>query len=191
MKNVQSFLARSWEKVAFWGMALLFVLALILWVTGFGHERVAGTATHPAPQQRHYLNPATAFAFSEELPPLNIKNSSPFLFAVRPPHQRGPPPPRDPPVDPPPFKKVDVGPPPKAPVTRRMIEYLGTMTTASGRSVALLLDRNSGQTSVVQAGAMFSKYKIKSFSPKEAVAEDAKGAEVVFPLGTQTGIPLE
>jgi len=191
MNKVRSFLGRQWEKVTFWCITLLFVVTLLLWFTGFGHEGPSGAATHSAPQQIHFLNPAMAFAFRDELPPLAMKNPNPFFFVVRPAVRT----PRFPPRDPPPVEVKTVpqvvAVPVKPTVNQLVIEYMGTITSVSGKKLAMLRNRNSGETAAVQVGATFSKYKITSFSPKEAIAEDAKGAEITFALGQQTRIPLE
>lgn len=199
MSKLTTALARQWETVALYAMGLVLVVLLCLWLIGLGERAPTQLAAGAAPVQVSLLNQDTAFRFQEPLPQASFTGAHPFTFdsqlhARRPPRQG-----RD--VPPPTNVTVAVRPPenptarvppaqPPPPKPQRRVQYLGTMTTPSGRTVGMLRDSTAGAL-LIEAGKEYEGLKVKGFSAKELTAVGPTGAELVIPFGQEAQVPLE
>lgn len=189
-------LMRNWEKIAYWCVSALFLVVLLAWLGGLGAYQLRPAMARDMPPPATLLNPHTAFAFTEEIPPVTLKTPSPFSHKAqgRPKPRPPEPPPTAPPTTPPPTataagtktaEPAKPAPPPKPVVPKRRLEYLGIMKAASGKELALLRDADSGGTRFVSPADIMFGFKVKSYTGKALVLRDPAGNDVTIDFGQQ------
>jgi hypothetical protein len=194
-----STLSRDWEKVVFAASAGLFALFLILWLGGFNRPEEGTPAQQEIPSHPSLINSQTAFAFCEELPV--PKFQAPHAFSaslkervpLRPPTPKKPPevkpkpkplPKPEPKPQPKPEPKVKPKPKPK-PQVMRTVTYLGCLTSASGKKLALVQELDTGRTLSLQVGDRGAGFEVLAFSGESLTATIPGGRQVVVKVGAK------
>ena len=194
-------------------MLALFLLVAGLWLGGVGQENQETLPAGKSRQIASLLNANTAFLYQKGVAAVGAKVNSLFALPsgfptellrrsaaadgegkaetpVKPAKgwkQRNPPPPSAEVAVPAPPPKA--APPPQA--KTKPVEYLGCMTTLSGKLVALLRDPASGSTTFVEPEGKFEGLKVKAFTAKQITIQDAKGTDVTIAFGQQDKLLLE
>ncbi len=190
MNRAIHILKTEFEMVLAGLAALAVVLVLTVWVFGLGEEGTVSQPVERPPHETPLINPETAFRFldSTDLPPL--AETSPFHFL---PKTTLPSPPRPPPPPPPPRSTSRPTPAPRpTPKPSMIFEYLGVMTTPSGRTLALVRDVKADRIHYLQAGdKLAEQFEVTAMSETEITFENTAGDTESIPFSQRKTFILQ